>query len=107
VTDRLTLVVLLYVRPDKASAFEAFETRVQSIMHRHGGRLESRIKCGATATDPHEIHIVSFENEAGLAAYRGDPEYVALAGARAEAIRDTTIFAGAVVPMFEGASRGV
>jgi uncharacterized protein (DUF1330 family) len=107
VIDRLTLVVLLYVQPGKTAAFEAFETRVQRIMHRHGGRLESRIKCGASASDPHEIHIVSFEDEAGLAAYRADPEYVALAGARAEAIRDTTIFAGAVVPMFDGELRGV
>ena len=100
-SDRLTLVVLLYVHPDKVPAFEAFETRVQSIMRRHGGRLESRIKCGATATDPHEIHIVSFEDEAGLVAYRADPEYLSLAGARAEAIRETTIFTGAVAPMFE------
>jgi glyoxylase I family protein len=100
-SDRLTLVVLLYVHPGKASAFEAFETRVQSIMRRHGGRLESRIECAATATDPHEIQVVSFENEAGVAAYRSDPEYLSLAAARAEAIRETTIFAGTVAPNFQ------
>jgi catechol 2,3-dioxygenase-like lactoylglutathione lyase family enzyme/uncharacterized protein (DUF1330 family) len=102
-SDRLTLVILLYVHPGKAAAFEAFEARVQSIMRRHGGRLENRIKCAGAATDPHEVHVVSFQDEAGLAAYRADPEYVALASARAEAIRETTIFAGTAAPMFETA----
>jgi uncharacterized protein (DUF1330 family) len=95
---RLTVVVVLYVRPGKVATFEAFETRVQSIMRRHGGRLERRIQCARAAGDPHEIHIVSFQDEAGLAAYRTDPEYVALAGARAEAISDTKIFTGSLAP---------
>jgi hypothetical protein len=44
---------------------------------------------------------VSFQDEAGLSAYRTDPEYVALAGARTEAISDTKIFTGSLAPGFE------
>ena len=92
--DRFVLVVMLYVDADKAEAFEAFEALAYAIMAKHGGRLDSRIRCSPDANAPHEVHVVSFPSGAALEAYQADPAYVALAADRAAAIRETTILAG-------------
>jgi glyoxylase I family protein len=96
---RLYLVILIHVRDGKSAQFEDFERRVQTVLARHGGHLEQRL-LGAGGTEPDEIHVVSFPDDASLSAYRADPEYVALASARAEAIRETTMLVGTPAPSF-------
>ena len=99
-SQRFSLVVLMYVHPGKTAEFEDFERGVQHVLSRHDGRLEHRVRC-AGGTEPDEIHVVSFPDEAALAAYREDPGYLELAGARDAAVRDTKTFAGLDAPSFD------
>ena len=77
--------------------FERFETAVAKIMQRHGGTLERRIAMerGGDASQPHEVHIVTFPERAALDRYRADPEFRELAALRTEAIRETIFWFGA------------
>ena len=43
------------------------------------------------------MHVVTFPNEAALAAYRADPRIAALADQRAAAIERTVVIEGGVV----------
>ncbi|HEX4334457.1 MAG TPA: VOC family protein [Polyangiaceae bacterium] len=100
--QRLCLVISIHVRDGKRAEFEDFERRVQSILANHGGRLEQRL-LGAGGDEPDEIHVVSFPDEAALSAYRTDPGYTALAGARSDAIRETSMLVTTVAPPFSAA----
>jgi catechol 2,3-dioxygenase-like lactoylglutathione lyase family enzyme len=98
--NRVSFVVLIRLHPGKQAAFEDFERRSMPILRRHGGSLEQRLR-GTGGEGPDELHFVSFPDEAAFAAYRSDPEYVALADARAAAIRETTVFGGSPAPAFD------
>jgi glyoxylase I family protein len=103
VTDRISLVVLLRVHPDRAEAFEQYEQRAFAIAASHGGRLDRRIRCEASEDGPDEVHLVSFPDAASFDRYRADPRLHALAELRSEAIRETTILTGETVSGFAGA----
>ena len=96
-SERLSLVVVLYVNAGREAEFERFETAVAAILQRHGGALERRIAMEGQGdpSRPHEVHIVTFPDRAALDRYRADPEFQALAALRAEAIRETVIWCGA------------
>jgi uncharacterized protein (DUF1330 family) len=99
--DRKVLVVSLWLRAGAVADFEAFERRVAKIQARHGGRIERAIRATspqANAAEPFEIHVVSFPDDASLAAYRADPETRALAGERAAIIARTVMVEGVDVP---------
>jgi uncharacterized protein (DUF1330 family) len=70
----------VYVREGKEDIFHEFEARVLPLLERHGGKLLMRIRPGAAdfiageLDPPYEIHLVSFEDEAGLQAYGNDEE---------------------------------
>ena len=94
---RKILVVSLWLRDGAVAEFEAFERRVAKIQARHGGRVERAIRATspqANAAEPFEVHVVSFPDEASLAAYRADPETRALADERAAIIARTVIVEG-------------
>src|SRR5262249_28776011 len=106
----LTLVVVLFVHADRRAEFEQFESRAVEIMKRHGGRIERRIRCSGRddASEPDEVHIVTFPTEAAFERYRRDPDVLALASLRTGAIRETIIWKGVEAPRFGGADeRGV
>lgn len=92
--SRLTLVVLLFVEPDRVGEFEEFERQAATIMARHGGRIERRIEVRTDGDPdrPYEVHIVSFPDEHALDRYRADPEIRSLEALRERAIRRTEIW---------------
>src|SRR6476659_1672251 len=97
-SNRAGWVVSIYLhsadsRTRKQAEFEDFERRAMPILRRHGGTLEHRFR-GPGGAGPDEIHVVTFPDEAAFAAYRADPEYIALAEARDAAIRETTLLGG-------------
>jgi antibiotic biosynthesis monooxygenase (ABM) superfamily enzyme len=93
----LVLLVELFVHPGREAEFRRFETEASRIMRRHGGRIDRVIRPTGPAQGgdlPHEVHVVSFANPAGLDAYRADPELAALAPLRAAAIARTRVTMG-------------
>ncbi|MCG6876376.1 MAG: DUF1330 domain-containing protein [Betaproteobacteria bacterium] len=96
-SEKLSLVVVLHVNAGREAEFERFETAVATIMQRYGGALERRIAIEPRddPSQPHEVHVVSFPDRAALDRYRADPDFQALAGLRAEAIRETVFWCGA------------
>jgi uncharacterized protein (DUF1330 family) len=98
----ITLVVALFVNPDRIAEFEQFESRAAEIMRRHGGRIERRIICapGDDAGRPSEVHIVVFPDSNSYRRYRQDPELASLATLRASAIRQTIVWPGTDCPPF-------
>lgn len=99
-SGRRSWVVLIRIHAGKQAEFEDFERRAMPALRRHGGSLEQRLR-GAGGAAPDEIHVVSFPDEAAFAAYRADPEYVALAHARAAAIRESIVLGGTPAPDFD------
>ena|SRR5579871_5417334 len=96
-TERLVRIVSLWLRSGAdPTAFEAFESKAARIMARHGGRIEQAVRVQPTKGEeaPFEVHIVSFPSEAAYAAYRADPEILALADERDRVISRTRVLAG-------------
>ena len=101
-TSKLTLVVALYVHEGREAQFEQFEAAAAEIMLRYGGTIERRIGCATQAGEdgPHEIHVVTFPDEAAFEQYSGDADLNALAELRSSAIRETTVWRGTDLPAF-------
>jgi uncharacterized protein (DUF1330 family) len=103
VSARIVLVVSLWLRDGAVAEFEAFERRVAKIQARHGGRIERAIRATsaqANRSEPFEVHVVSFPDDASLAAYRAEPEVRALADERAAIIARTVIVEGVDVQTY-------
>lgn len=94
--ERSLRVVSLWVRPGQEAAFEDFERKAARIMARHGGRIDCAVRPapGAGEDAPFEVHIVSFPDEAAYAAFRSDPDRLALADQRERIIARHLILAG-------------
>lgn len=71
---RLTLVLVADLPADVVATFRRYEDAVLPLLARHGGRLERRLRTGDGRT---EVHVVSFDDQAGLDACLADPERVA------------------------------
>ena len=97
---KITLVVALFVNPDRHAEFESFEARAAEIMSRFGGRIERRIECSTKddSSVPDEVHVVTFPDLESYNRYRESPETQALASARAIAIRKTVVWRGVELP---------
>ncbi len=98
----LTLLVLIFVEPQRRREFTEFETAASRIMKRYGGALERRVVCrpGGDPDVPDEVHVVTFPDRASLERYRADPELQALQDLRAAAIRRTVFWEGRDAPVF-------
>ena len=98
----MILIATLTVHPDRVEAFRAYERKAARIMEKHGGRIENAIALDPDPEDAfyRETHIVSFPNEAALAAYRADPEFTALAKEREACILATAIRRGKAGPEY-------
>jgi uncharacterized protein (DUF1330 family) len=90
----VTLVVLLFVHPGLEEEFERYEANAVRIMKRYGGSIERRVRFSRGGGDeqPDEVHLVEFPSDEAFERYRGDPELVALAEARARAVRRTIVW---------------
>ncbi len=89
---RLCLVVSLWLRGD-VDEFEEFERAAARIMARHGGRMESVVRC-PEGDGPFEVHVVSFPDEAAFQSYRDDPRLQDLQPLRERAISRTEVRRG-------------
>jgi uncharacterized protein (DUF1330 family) len=96
-SNRLILLVSLFIHPGQEVAFREFESAAARIMGQYGGRIERVIRPGRVMPEgevPHEVHLASFPDEAAFAAYRADAELVGLAALRQAAIARTEIIFG-------------
>jgi antibiotic biosynthesis monooxygenase (ABM) superfamily enzyme len=99
----ITLVVALFICPNRHADFESFETQAAEIMSRVGGRIERRIACSTEddPSEPDEVHIVTFPDLDSYNRYRVSAELQALASLRASAIRKTVVWRGVDLPSFD------
>ncbi len=67
----VTFVVVIDVPAQGRGDFLNYEQAVLTLLERHGGRLERRLRTPDGLT---EVHIVSFGSNAGYQGYLGDPE---------------------------------
>ena len=72
----LTLALVVDLAADAVAAFDSYERRVLPLLARHGGRLDRRLR---TADGRTEIHVLTFADRAGYAAYLADPDRAAAA----------------------------
>jgi antibiotic biosynthesis monooxygenase (ABM) superfamily enzyme len=102
----ITLVVALFINPERRAEFESFETQAAEIMSRVGGRIERQIACSNKddPTAPDEVHLVTFPDVDSYNRYRELPELKALASLRAIAIRKTVVWRGTELPAFDKSS---
>ena len=93
---KITLIVALFVNPNRHAEFERFEARAGEIMSRVGGRIERRIECSTKddSSVPDEVHVVTFPDLESYNRYRESPDLQALASLRASAIRKTVVWRG-------------
>jgi hypothetical protein len=93
---RLVLVVTLTVRRGKLAMFRAFERKAAAVMARHGGAIERSVVVAAAGPGDHlrELHIVTFPDQAALAAYRNDAALQAVAHLREASVVDTQVLVG-------------
>ncbi|KAA0989147.1 DUF1330 domain-containing protein [Dyadobacter aurulentus] len=90
----------VYVREGKEDIFHAFEAQVLPLLQRHGGKLLMRIRPDPTdfiageLDPPYEIHLVRFEDEAGLQAYGNDEERQKLLSMKDESVRSVIMVKG-------------
>ena len=103
-TDRLVLVVSLWLKDDDIAGFEAFEHAAADLMTAHGGRIDSVIRCAADPDGPFEVHLVSFPSVAAYDAYRADPRAVELRARRERVLARTEVWRGAALPAYGSAT---
>jgi len=74
----VTITQFVYVKPGKEEIFQRFESLVLPLIPQYNGKLLLRLRTGpeqlieGELEAPYEVHLVSFESEADLAAYMGD-----------------------------------
>lgn len=100
---KITLIVALFIYPNRRAEFESFESRAAEIMSRFGGRIERRIACSSAddTSAPDEVHVVTFPDVDSHNRYRESVELQALASLRASAIRKTVVWRGVELPAFD------
>jgi uncharacterized protein (DUF1330 family) len=98
----MTVVAILTVRRDARADFEAFERAAARIMRRHGGAIERTVAVTAapgSATET-EIHLVTFPDAERFAAYRADPELLAMSELRERGVAAVTVYLGEEGPSY-------
>jgi hypothetical protein len=74
----VTITQFVYIKEGKADVFQQFEALVLPLIPLYNGKLLLRLRTGpeqlieGELEAPYEVHLVSFESEADLAAYMGD-----------------------------------
>ena len=74
----VTITQFVYVKAGKEETFQQFESLVLPLISQYNGKLLLRLRTSqeqwieGELEAPYEVHLVSFESEADLAAYMGD-----------------------------------
>ena len=96
-TQSIVVVVLLYIRPGKEAEFRLYENQAAALMAEYGGDIQQVIAPYAAIgkiNTPDEVHIITFPDQAALAAYESDPRTLALRTRRDDAIANTALILG-------------
>lgn len=99
----IAITQLIYVHRGKEKAFEEFEAIVLPLLPKHGGELLLRLRADAasfiagTCEVPYEVHLVSFETEAGLTSYSSDEVRQRFLHLKQESVRSSLLFKGMLV----------
>jgi uncharacterized protein (DUF1330 family) len=86
---------MLWATPGGRQRLAGYEDRVLRLLGSHEGRL--LIRASSLEGEPAEVQILEFPSEAALVAFQNDPERLALAKLRADAVARTEILRVAVV----------
>lgn len=105
VGTRLIVLATLSVRRTELEAFREFERAAAAILARHGAVFERVLvhRSEAVGGEPApwiETHVLRFPDAESLAAYRADPELLALASVRARAVLHTSIALADDAPLY-------
>lgn len=74
----VTITQFVYIKEGKEDIFQQFEALVLPLIPQYNGKLLLRLRTSreqlieGELEAPYEVHLVSFESEADLAAYMGD-----------------------------------
>jgi antibiotic biosynthesis monooxygenase (ABM) superfamily enzyme len=96
----LYITQLIYLKPGKEEAFEAFEAVAIPLIAKYNGKLIQRIRPAAAAfidgeaDRPYEIHVVSFPAESDLAAFGRDPARAAVLHLKDESVERIVMIRG-------------
>jgi len=92
----MNLIIRLWLHPDcDIRQYEDFEREAGAIIKSHGGRIERAFRTlQAHETEPFEIHLVYFPDEAAFAAYRNDRRTLALRTRRETLVSRTEMWWG-------------
>jgi uncharacterized protein (DUF1330 family) len=91
------VAVTLWVRAGEELEFRRFEETSLAIAARHGGRLlhAARLSSAASGVEsPYEFHLLAFQGSQEFAAFRADPESLALDSFRQRVIAKIGILNG-------------
>ena len=92
----VTLCVLLSAAPGREQMLVEYEDQVLQRVTVYGGRVLQRVRA-IEPVSPFEVHVLEFPTEDALMGYMADPERVALAPLRDEAIVNTDVIRVEVV----------
>ncbi|MEU4471851.1 hypothetical protein [Micromonospora sp. NPDC023888] len=84
----LTLVALVEYPAGAEAAGQRYEDTVLTLLDRHGGRLERRLRGTDGRT---EVHVIIFDDRAGYESFLADPERAALRAALGDAAPTTRV----------------
>jgi uncharacterized protein (DUF1330 family) len=87
----VTLCVLLWARLGKEHELGQYEDRVLALLPDHGGQVLQRLRPVGGDTEPTEVHLLEFPDDASLDAYMTDERRLALARERELAVDRTEI----------------
>ena len=87
----VTLCVLLWARLGKEHELGEYEDRVLALLPDHGAQVLTRMRPVGGVTEPTEVHVLEFPDDAALDAYMTDERRLALARDREAAIERTEI----------------
>ena len=88
---KLHLCVMLWAREGMAGALADYEDQVLALLPAHGGRVVNRVRTRPHRSEPDEVHVLEFPDEAALDAYLNDDRRLALADLRERTIARTDI----------------
>lgn len=98
-SDKVTLIVSLWLRNGDVDGFEKLEGKIAQLQARHGGRIERAVRIRGPGSEsgaeqPFEVHVVTFDDADCLAQYRNDPQLRELAEVRERIIARTVVLEG-------------
>ncbi|MGW1447735.1 hypothetical protein ACWCO3_05515 [Micromonospora sp. NPDC002411] len=87
-TAGLTLVAIVEFAAGAETAGQRYEDAVLSLLERHGGHLDRRLRGTDGRT---EVHVIRFDSRAGYESFLADPDRAALRAMLGEAAPTTRV----------------